>query len=367
MSRFNQVFVSLIATGFAVTGLAACGGGGKLNFETAETAVKSYERATKDLTIAQRDTFNRNLMLLAEQAEAPDETLSMSDWTSAVSTGETLDRFMTPDELNSGYGNHILASGAASNGLSVGEVNKKAAAIESNILSAHRKAITQAMKDLPKIKAQLNEDKDIHVDNFQAAAKALTSQSRKTRKYKVAPDAVDFASSTRTLAYMTIGMTNPHRDPIQSARLVAIITYKNHVQRFYNVGFIETLAPRERAQMEVRLSTAPQLFLDKSGVPLPEDTEVSKDAKDYDVKVYPLHIETRSDDGEIESYNYDIDDAQHLILRAHPQYIASCDMSLEELVVREAYFEQQLDLIKKAGDITKVVPNLPREPRSRCI
>lgn len=332
-------------------GLVACGSGGKLSFETPDAAIKSYTKAVKGMDTAERNTFNRNIILLAatEAGESPEQALGK--WKAATLTApqfETLfqeavtaERF-TPEQQ------------AFIDGQSVGDINARGDAYRRDILSALEQETQDKLSALKAAEKTLLADIDQYYADYKAAAKAERGRISKMKKYKAEAsidNVVQFSNVTRLSG--TLSLRNPHRAPIQNVTAFANVTYGKHTSREEIDVSFEGLAGGETQSEPVTLSFLAMQFLDKNADALPVDTELPADIDAYDVTILPVRVTTQDSRGKVTIHNHDVDKTDRAVLTDISDNVAMCKVYMEQVAEITARYNERLAVIK-TGDLDEI-------------
>jgi len=343
----SQTRIAAISMAVLLTGC----GGGKLSFKNADKVVKSYTKVVADMTEAERQTFNRNVILILEDNDTPPEELTLGDWQSATNRGSELSYLSGESNgLIKEFASELALKGADSlNGKSASYVNKRGKAIKADIAKAAAKTTEGEITAIEENIKNIASEKADHVTAYEVALDQKKAMNKKMEIYKAKAKVTGFSKNWRGEQMdLDLSIINPYEDNIYDTRLNADVEYEGYTASYsFNVP-MTFKRPKTGAtgHQTSAISLNARDFSKESGEILDKGHVFPKDKGLYKVTLRPVWVRTSSKKNGWKEYDFKISNEDNNRINRHANNLKPCDDLVSGLEEKIKVKKTRLESIK---------------------
>jgi len=317
--------------------LSACGGGGNLSFKNADTLIETYSSIIKDMTEVDRQTFDRNVMLIINDDQTPSEELGLNDWNQATSQGTELKYLAGDNPGKQDFASSLALRGVNSlDGKSPSYVNERGSEIKQALLGNEAEATRSEITDLKTALQTLKDDAKTHQQNYQEAW-AAESKLMADAPYKLKPNLTTIAKGSSGMSNFsgTISFKNETDRTVDRIAVVYHITFEGYTALVWpqRRSFYNRINPGATAEEKMRFQMKPVNFKNSQGEALAQGTVLPNDITKYDVKARVLALRLRNGRSvkDAEELQYPLEEAKKKTLFNYAKRLSTCDNGIENI------------------------------------
>lgn len=304
---------------FTALFMVGCGSE-NLSFKNADTLIESYSAIIKDMTEADRQNFDRKMMLIINDDKTPIEELGLADWNQAISKGSELKYLASDNPGKQDFASRLALQGIESlDGKSVAFVLSRGAEIKQAVLDNESASSRDELGKLKDALASLTANRDAHRTAFEAAWQADEKLMESTpHKITSVLKTVSKGRSGYTSFSGEVSFNNKTDKIADSIAIIHHVKYNNYQAIVWpkSKAIQNRIEPGATGKNRLRFTLTSKNFRSLEGKTKPSDFTLPNDPSQYEIKSRPIVLRLRTDrrsrDGEVLRYTISPDQKQDL-------------------------------------------------------